>query len=248
MACRITRARMWSVRIMHEAKLWPSVSFVTLTYDDEHLPASGSLVKQDVQLFLKRLRKNLDRQFRYFLSGEYGEHKHRPHYHSVLFGVGSSDRKTLEQTWGKGHIHLGTVTHDSACYVASYTLKKLSGPSAARYERDGIIPEFCLMSRRPGIGSAYVEENKEFLKQNAFCVVKGNKTALPRYYADKVFPGDEKLILRALRGEFHEQQHEELMKRSGAEADYQVIDYQRGQRAQTDRDLKARAALRRRKL
>ena len=104
------------------------------------------------------------------------------------------------------------------------------------------------MSRRPGIGAAYVEENKNFLKQNAFCIVKGNKTALPRYYADKVFPGDEKVILRALRGEFHQQQFQDLKLKAGAEEDYQVIDYQRGQRVQTDRDLKARAALKRRKL
>lgn len=133
--------------------------------------------------------------------------------------------------------------------MASYTLKKLSGPAAAQYARDGIIPEFCLMSRRPGIASLYVETNLQFLKQNAFCIVKGNKTALPRYYSNKVFSTEEeKNSLRALRGDFHQELFNELKKKSKSEHDYQVIDYQRGQRAQADTDLKARSELKRRKL
>lgn len=46
-------------------------SFVTLTYDEEHLPPDGSLRKRDLQLYLKRLRRRLP--FRFFAAGEYGE-------------------------------------------------------------------------------------------------------------------------------------------------------------------------------
>lgn len=247
--CRINRAKMWSIRIMHEAKKWPSVSFVTLTYNDENLPVNGTLVKSDVQLFIKRFRKAIGpREIKYFIGGEYGDHGRRPHYHCILFGVGISDRPGLEQAWGKGHIHVGTATHDSACYVASYTLKKLSGPRAAEYTRRGVIPEFALMSRRPGIAANYVEDNKKFLKQNAFCIVKGKKVAMPRYYADKVFSDDEKHLLHAIRQEFHEEHFAELMKLANAEHGYQALDYEKGMRKQAAIDLQTQLDMKRRKL
>lgn len=245
-ACRITRARTWSVRIMHEAKQHAENIFVTLTYNDEHLPKNLSLSKSDVQLFIKRLRKIYD--FRYFIGAEYGDVGRRPHYHGVFFGLGVSARSSIEQTWRKGFVHIGSVTHDSACYCASYTLKKLSGERAGFYAKHGLTPEFSLMSRRPGIGSAFVKENESFLRNNAFCVVKGSKVALPRYYADRVFKGPDKSLLQALRGEFHAMQHDELMQKSGAEFPYQVIDYQKGQRVQVKNDLEARQNLKRRKL
>lgn len=44
------------------------------------------LRKQDLQLFLKRLRKYLpDYEIRYFACGEYGPDKFRPHYHLLLY-------------------------------------------------------------------------------------------------------------------------------------------------------------------
>ena len=36
--CRLERARQWALRCMHESSLYEENSFVTLTYDDEHLP------------------------------------------------------------------------------------------------------------------------------------------------------------------------------------------------------------------
>lgn len=248
MACRIRRARMWSIRIVHESKAWPQSCFVTLTYDSAHLPKNLSLDKTDVQLFLKRLRKSLGRSFRYFIGAEYGEHGLRPHYHAIFFGLGPADRQPITDAWGKGYVHLGTLTHDSANYVASYTLKKLSGPASAAYLKRGVIPEFSLMSRRPGIGAHYAETNASFIKQTGFCIVKGNKAALPRFYQDKVFTDQDKALLQALRQEFHEESFDKLMTKAGAEYGYQALDYQKGQRAQVQADLKAQADLKRRKL
>jgi hypothetical protein len=42
---------------MHEASLYDNNCFLTLTYDDEHLPEDGSLRYEDFQLFMKRFRK-----------------------------------------------------------------------------------------------------------------------------------------------------------------------------------------------
>ena len=87
--CRIAKRKEWSLRMLHELTYHPQSSFVTLTYDDYHLPPCCSLKKRHLQLFLKRLRKNLgERRIKYFACGEYGGQTMRPHYHAILFGSG----------------------------------------------------------------------------------------------------------------------------------------------------------------
>jgi len=248
MACRLSRARMWSIRIMHETRSWTENTFLTLTYDDAHLPKNKSLDKTDVQLFFKRLRKNYPTPFKYYLGAEYGDIGLRPHYHAILFGVSITDRRIISDTWGKGFVHLGNVSYDSANYVASYTLKKQSGPASSIYLQRGVVPEFALMSRRPGIGHQYTQDNKTFIKQNGFCIVKGNKTALPRFYQDKVYTDNDKAHLRALRQPYIDEKFEELKLKAGAEHGYQAIDYLKGSRKQAQVDLKTRSELKRRKL
>lgn len=46
---------------MHEAKSWQDNSFITLTYDDQHLPKNKTLQYRDWQLFMKRLRRWVER-------------------------------------------------------------------------------------------------------------------------------------------------------------------------------------------
>lgn len=55
--CRLNRSQGWAVRITHEASLYDRNCFITLTYDEKHLPQDGSLVKKHFQDFMKRLRK-----------------------------------------------------------------------------------------------------------------------------------------------------------------------------------------------
>ena len=53
--CRLERSRQWAVRCMHEASMHMFNSFVTLTYDDDHLPEYNSLNYKHFQDFMKRL-------------------------------------------------------------------------------------------------------------------------------------------------------------------------------------------------
>lgn len=194
--CRMNKARQWSIRVMHEAKKYRHNAFVTLTYDDDHLPVDGSLVKKHLQDFFKRFRFNHKKQVRYFACGEYGDRTFRPHYHVAFFNVGFDDFKNLKPSkggfmarsneWPYGLVHVGDLTIDSANYVAGYVLKKQTGKQSCVYGDLGILPPFCVMSRRPGIGFDYVEENSEMLERNDFVVAKGVKYALPRYYKSKI--------------------------------------------------------------
>ena len=70
------------------------VYFVTLTYDNDHLPFIVLNNEKffyadynDIQNMFKRFRANghLDREFRYLAVNEYGDKKHRPHFHILMF-------------------------------------------------------------------------------------------------------------------------------------------------------------------
>lgn len=250
LACRMNKARSWGVRIMHEVKSSDASCFVTLTYSDENLPKDGSLSVEHCQKFLKRLRKNVGVKVRYFLGGEYGEKRDRPHYHVIFFGLGPESRVEIDKAWGLGHVWIGHVTVDSANYVAGYTLKKLSGERVAEYK--GRKPEFGLMSRRPGIGHDYLDRFGGFLKNNGFCVVKGNKVAMPRYYSERVFvTEDEKRELHEKRQKVINEAFASSRCKSGIGDDgpaYLVSDYNRTEREAQEALLKSRQDLNRRKL
>jgi len=125
--------------------------FITLTYNDEHLPNPPEISKRELQLFLKRLRKAIyPRSFRYYCVGEYGDKSHRPHYHGILFGIGPTEEEVIGKCWGKGFVQVGTAEVDSARYVAGYVLKKMTKSGDTRLM--GRPPEFAIMSRKPGIG------------------------------------------------------------------------------------------------
>lgn len=183
---------------MHEAESHVQSAFVTLTYADKFLPASRSLVLDDVQKFMKRLRAAIAPvKVRFFLAGEYGEKLQRPHYHLILFGyafpdkvlLGDTSRKLyvsaeLSRLWGMGYCSIGEVTFESAAYVARYALKKIYGKgAAAHYGRRK--PEFVVMSRRPGIGAKWIERFGPEVARDDEVIVRGRQCRPPRYY-DKV--------------------------------------------------------------
>lgn len=168
MPCRYNRRRIWKHRILLEAVKHEDKSFVTLTYSDYHLPADNSLAPRDLQLWIKRLRKAMEpRLLRYFAVGEYGDESQRPHYHAALFGYprcayGQSrySKRVIDccywcdlirDTWGKGHVYLGTVEPDSAQYLAGYVTKKMTAKDDERLK--GRHPEYARMSLKPGIGA-----------------------------------------------------------------------------------------------
>lgn len=154
--CRFNRRRLWSHRIMLESAMHPESVFTTLTYNEEFHPKDGSLCIDHYQKFLKKLRRRLEpRKIRYFMVGEYGEQSQRPHYHAALFNVYSSDLPALEDSWGKGFVHCGTLTFDSAQYIAGYVVKKLTNVNDKKVVDflQGRYPEFARMSLKPGIGA-----------------------------------------------------------------------------------------------
>jgi len=185
--CVRKRLSNWIFRIQKEQQRSLTTSFITLTYDDEHLPHNQSVNKRDIQLFHKRLRKYRESEsewdnypLRYICVSEYGtQSTQRPHYHIIAFNYPT--HKDVEKIWGNGFITIGNVTYQSAGYVASYITKKSTGPQAIRYGMRE--PEFALMSRRPGLGRAWFEEfASDALSTDKIILSNGLQLPLPKYY------------------------------------------------------------------
>lgn len=158
--CIQKRVRDWALRCEHEARMHEFNYFVTLTYDDKHLPDGNSLCYSDFQSFMKKARhwygifdwrtkKQWDKtKIRFFMCGEYGALK-RPHYHVLLFNFPIPDLKFLKKSdkgsnlytselvsmlWShRGFVTIGAVEYASAAYVAQYCVKKM-GQVDADYE------------------------------------------------------------------------------------------------------------------
>jgi len=209
--CRLDVGRMWSIRIQHEAQLYDTSLFLTLTYDDSKQDYVGpSLEYRDVQLFLKRLRDKYRYKgvspgpkgnfpLRFFVAGEYGGLTGRPHWHMVLFNMWFKDSRLwsngdyysedLECLWKLGNCTLGSVTPGRASYVAGYVNKKAQ-PNSARYERMNwytgelvsVRPEFHEQSSNPGIGYWWYEKYSRDVFPNDFAVSDGKRWKPPVYY------------------------------------------------------------------
>lgn len=227
--CRLNRSREWANRIMLECKSYPENTnyFVTLTYDDEHVPINKtidtntgelitglSLDKSHLQKFNHDLRKKWLNKYnhtgiRYYECGEYGEHTERPHYHLILMNLPHLDdlvyykgttlgdtlytSETLSKLWKRGYVVVGKVTWDSASYVARYVMKKHFGKGADDYYKSKAkIPEFTTMSRRPGLGYNYYEENKNTI-----------------YDTDEIFVPRDGEVIKAKPGKYFDRKFEE---------------------------------------
>lgn len=116
--CMLKYRSGWIVRLM--SQLYTNIykhgngkaSFVTLTYDDEHLPFNASLCYKDVQLFMKSVRHYYDKYFgvkdiKFLCAGEYGVNNNysvygdsvhgRPHYHLIILGCDFKEYFNLMQ-------------------------------------------------------------------------------------------------------------------------------------------------------
>lgn len=215
--CKLERSRNWAARCMCEAQMHSANSFVTLTFDDAHLPLNRGLDVKYLQDFFKLLRYYTDVKFRYFACGEYGAKLGRPHYHALIFGYDFPDRKlhtvrngnrlytsaTLAKAWPFGYSSVGDFSVAAAAYVARYVLKKVPAKGSDDHYVDRttgevLKPEFVVMSRGGrkrgfgGIGASWFEKyGLTDVFPHDRLVVQGRPTKPPRFFdnmLDKVDP------------------------------------------------------------
>ncbi len=210
--CRLEKSRQWAMRCVHEASLYDDNCFITLTYDEDSLPAGGSLDKKAFPKFMKRLRKKFsDQRIRFYHAGEYGDTFGRPHYHALLFNFDFPDKylwssrgdypvwrsDLLVSLWPFGQSEIGSVSFDSAAYVARYVMKKVTGAKAAEYYGD-MQPEYATMSRRPGIGKKWFDEFKSEVYASDSVVMSGKLVKPPHFY-DGQFEAEDPRTMAAIK-------------------------------------------------
>lgn len=235
--CLAKESNSWQLRLYEEMKIADNAIFLTLTYDDDHLPKDDAFclsvdkavqmeyeahflfdgygcssaldrlfhdysvcddagvwyefpcfAKRDVQLFMKRLRKECAKRgyknVRYFCVSEYTPTSFRPHYHLILFNIPPvlAEKHALAAIWQNGFADVKPVTNGRITYVCKYVFAKM------------ILPDFLqkpwrLMSTRPAIGYSWYDS---FVKQletksmNETTYFKdGYSYAAPRYYKNR---------------------------------------------------------------
>jgi hypothetical protein len=144
---------------------------------------------------MKRLRKDSDRKLKYYICGEYGGKKNRPHYHAIIF---NADPEKVEKAWSFykignrrssiGSIFIGEVNEASIGYTLKYMQKPGKIPM---HKNDDRLKEFSLMSK--GLGANYLSPamkkwHYSDLENRMYVPLKdGKKVAMPRYYKDKIY-------------------------------------------------------------
>lgn len=174
----------------------PENMFLTLTYNNENLPADGKLKYEDFQVFVRKLRKITNNKIGYIVTGEYGEKTKRPHWHALIFNFRPTDAKyhytshsgdkvytsqTISKLWNKGHIEFGQVNINSAGYVARYAAKKLVHGK----DQDHQYHPIHKTSSKHAIGKKYVEKYWKNIFDLGYIVLPNfQKVPIPRYYED----------------------------------------------------------------
>lgn len=145
----------------------------------------------------------------------------RPHFHACIFNFDFDDKvpvaqnkngdllyasPTLTKMWGKGHANIGQVTFESAAYVARYITKKITGDASHDHyhsfdiytgESYPVVPEYCRMSRDPGIAKPWYEKYKGDLTKG-YITVNGQKVSPAKFY-DKQMEKEDPALLDYLK-------------------------------------------------
>lgn len=213
--CSLAYAREWALRCVLEANEYEHNYFITVTYDNDHLPEripicnhdtgefimnAAPLVPDHFSAFVKKLRTYYKRRYnhdgiRFFGSGEYGGNTNRPHYHFIFFNMPIYDLKFFKRKNGYNYYTSDSISKiwDKG-YVTITEVTSRSAAYVARYEMKKLskppiyeLPrEFIRMSRRPGIGLKYFEDFYYNIYKTDEIYIEGQKYRPPKYFDRKL--------------------------------------------------------------
>lgn len=139
-SCRTVKSNDWQVRCYYEfVDNHSQAFFVTLDFDDAHLPSYNGVPCFDSELmkqFFKNLRNRIGK-FRYFYASDNAGFLKRPHYHTIILPEDNFSKvdflKYVEQSWKNGSHEdvelLPSVSNDklkALKYVSGYVNKDIT--------------------------------------------------------------------------------------------------------------------------
>ena len=173
--CLKKKATSWGIRAYKESLFVDpaSIRFVTITYDDAHLPVceSGlpSLSSADCKQFIRSFRQSIFRKFgvqiRFLAAGEYGSKTFRPHYHFLFFGLPNISNVELKEiissAWHKCSIidvQFPKNASSSGFYIGKYMSKNHLRECREIHRVD---PTFEMPFKRASIGFGHQFSKQE---------------------------------------------------------------------------------------
>ena len=215
MSCRVNYTSAWKLRLLYELSNWDKALFLTLTYDDLHLPGDLSIHKKELSAFFKRLRSELDYdgkgKIKFYACGEYGEKGglvrngthagkfvKRPHYHAIVFGMSpysEEDKEYIINAWQHRcedwQFDRSRGVKCAIQPVCSEDIGYVTGYVQKKLSGDMGKQEYG--DKEPpfslmskGLGLEFALQNADRLRKNGFTYMNGHKICLPRYYRDKL--------------------------------------------------------------
>lgn len=207
---------------------------ITYTKTDEW---KGTLVPEHLTQFIKNLRQIMKRDhneegIRFIACGEYGDQGERPHYHAILFNLNLPIEDLyepriinkevyyrshiIERAWNKGISNISECTWNTIAYTTRYITKKINGKDSGEiYAEKGQEKEFLRVSRMPGIGQKYFEDNWQKIYKNDEIIIKNKEGVIsskpPKYYDDLLEQKDPKLYQHIKAKRRREQKWSELV-------------------------------------
>lgn len=258
--CRNEQARQQAIRIYHESQMHQEGAFLTMTYDEEHLPEFSSLSTEDkanewqrpqdrhhLSKFWKRMRKAFGKM-RYYSVGEYGDQTQRPHYHACIFGHAFVQGRTIvrrtpsllwenprvTEAWGQGQVRIGALNFRTARYTASYVTKKLrSKQQYVRLEEDTgeLIPLVQPKAYMSrNLGRSWWDQYRHQVSAHDYVIIDGKRQKPPKAY-DRWLKERSELALEMIK--------EERQKHTEPKTDEQL--HARAENARARNKLKSKA-------
>lgn len=155
--CLLDRKKQKSKRILQESKLHNYIFFATLTYNNENYKNKIEECKRDLQLFIKRIRKN-QVKLRYYAVCEKGNQTKRNHFHIIIWSdeepkdnekITTREKlkkyktiKFINKNWGMGFTTAEQITKKDiakvGAYVSNYVMKKKENTKLIDYYSKGI--------------------------------------------------------------------------------------------------------------
>lgn len=207
--CRIDYSRDWALRCTLESMYHDSTMFLTLTYDDVHVPHTSyvdnitgqlkdilTLRPDDFTKFMKRLRfhysKKYGRELRFFACGEYGSQTLRPHYHAIVFGLKLDDLRFIKNS------HTGFPIYDSDFVSDCWSLGMVS-ISESNFDTCAYTARY-VMKKQKGKDSDFYDVHNlvpEFVRMSrkpgiGYQYYADNKESIYKY--DKIILPDGKIF------------------------------------------------------
>lgn len=231
MSCRLDNLLLWQARINSEWLKYRS-SFVTFTYDDNHLQYGvhnaimPTLKKEDLSKYLDNVRhkikrvfqenKNLDRQtpnYKYFAVGEYGDNFKRPHYHILYMGIDAFQfQQIFRDSWKNGSVKALPLLPGGVRYVVDYMTKRETGELAKTLYEDTYREKPFILSS-PGIGQDFFVQHKDEISKTGFVKIGNKLIPVPTHYYNKLakFTVSDMVNLNNLRQQYEKQKISELL-------------------------------------